>query len=96
MARRTDIHFPEHGEGKVPGLEEAFAVVLRRLRKRQNLSQEELALRSGLGRAFVSLLERSHRRPSLSTLYQMARALGVSPVEFLQAIDEELAKSNGR
>lgn len=90
MERRTATSFPDHDEGKVPGLDEAFAVVLRRLRRQRGLSQQEIANRSGLGRVFISLLERGQRRPSLSTLFQVAWALEVEPSELFSQLDTEL------
>lgn len=92
MTRRTQTEFPDHEEGKVPGLEEAFAVVLRRLRKARGWSQQEVGFRSDLGRVYLSLLERAQRRPSLSTVFQLSRALGVEPEEFIRMVAEELRK----
>jgi DNA polymerase V len=46
------------------------------------LSQEELALESGLDRTYVSMLERGIKSPTLTTVVALAEALDVPP-EFL-------------
>ncbi len=84
-----DLEGPEY-DGVVIGLEHAFGKVLRQLRMSRNLSQQELATESGLGRTFISLLERGLRRPSLSTIFLLSRPLGLSPAQLVQAVDEKL------
>jgi transcriptional regulator with XRE-family HTH domain len=54
-----------------------FALNLRIERKAQALSQERLALRAKIHRTEVSLLERGHRDPRLSTIVRLSRALNV-------------------
>ena len=51
---------------------------LKRLRLAQDLSQEELAHRSGLHRTYLSGLERAGRNPTLHVLDTLACSLGVS------------------
>jgi hypothetical protein len=50
---------------------------IRILRELRELTLEELASRSGIGRAFLSLLESRRRQPSVGTLRRLADALGV-------------------
>ena len=58
--------------------------VIRQLRERKNLTQEELAKKAGITRSHLSLLEAGHRRnPSLDVLKRLARALGVPVTELL-------------
>jgi transcriptional regulator with XRE-family HTH domain len=72
------------------GPEEAFGLVLRDLRKERALSQESLALESQLDRTFISLLERGLRQPSLTTIFQLARPLGLSPEDLVAAVSKAL------
>lgn len=58
---------------------QAFGLVLRECRASAGISQEELALRAGLDRTYISLLERGRRQPTLTTLFALAGILGVSP-----------------
>lgn len=48
-----------------------------RIRKQKDLSQEELAVKSGLSQTTIGLLEVGQRRVSLKTLQKIASALGV-------------------
>ncbi len=64
-----------------------MAARIRRARERQSLTQEELAVRSGISVSFASLLERGERSPSYETLLQVAFALGVAPTELLGEAD---------
>lgn len=75
--------------------EQAFGIVLRDLRQAQSMSQETLALESELDRTFISLLERGLRQPSLTTLLQLARPLGVAPQDLVAAVVAELTHGGG-
>jgi len=62
-----------------------LATVLRELRERRDLTQEELAKRAKVTRSHLSLLEAGHRKnPSLEVLKRLARALGVPVTELLE------------
>jgi transcriptional regulator with XRE-family HTH domain len=50
---------------------------VRRIRLSRELSQEAVAERMGIDRAYVSALERGHRNPTIITLWLLAEALGV-------------------
>lgn len=54
-----------------------FGANLRRIRKQDDLSQEEVGFRSSLHRTEVGLLERGARVPRIDTLVKLAGALGV-------------------
>lgn len=47
-------------------------------RKKRGWSQEELAAASDLDRSHIGYLEQGRRRPTVSTLFKIARALDVS------------------
>ena len=70
-------------------LEKAFGHILQQMRRKKGLSQEELGLKSGYHRTYISLLERGHKCPSLRSLFGLAEALDVEPtfiIEHLQKI----------
>jgi transcriptional regulator with XRE-family HTH domain len=54
-----------------------FGATLRRVRHAKDISQEELAVRCGLHRTEISLLERGLRSPRLCTLLLLATELEV-------------------
>src|SRR5689334_23926403 len=51
---------------------------LRELREAHNISMRALAAKSGLSANALSMIERGKASPSVSTLYKLAEALGVS------------------
>ena len=55
-----------------------------RLRDEASLTQEQLAERSGLTQQYISDLERGKCNPTIVTLYELAQALGVGPVELVR------------
>lgn len=55
-----------------------------RLRHEQGLTQEQVAELSGLSQQYLSDLERGRRNPTIITLYELARALGVSHVALVE------------
>jgi transcriptional regulator with XRE-family HTH domain len=61
-----------------------FGANVRRIRRAQDLSQEELAHRAGVHRTYLSALERSGgRNPTIKVVERIAKALGVKPGELL-------------
>jgi transcriptional regulator with XRE-family HTH domain len=63
-----------------------FALNLRRVRKREDLSQEELARRASLHRTAIGFLEHAERVCRIDTLCCVAGAMGVPPGELLDGI----------
>jgi transcriptional regulator with XRE-family HTH domain len=57
---------------------------LRRVRERAALTQEELARRSGVGRATIAGLETGSRRAQPRTIQRLAGAIGVDPNELVE------------
>jgi len=55
---------------------------LRELREARNISMRALATKSGLYANALSMIERGRASPSVSTLYKLAEALGVSITSF--------------
>ena len=61
-----------------------FGRRLRELRTKRGLSQEKLALESGLDRSYVGGVERGERNVSLRNVEKLARALGIPAADLLQ------------
>lgn len=62
-------------------IDAVYAEVAKRIvseRKKQNITQERLAAMSDVDRTHMGLIEQGRRRPTLSTLYKLANALGTS------------------
>lgn len=62
---------------------------LRDLREARNISMRALATRSGLSANALSMIERGRASPSVSTLYKLADALGVSITSFFSSNNEK-------
>jgi len=60
-----------------------------RLRREKDLTQEEVALRSGFSQQYLSGLESGKRNPTIVTLYELAQALHVSHMDLVRADDNE-------
>jgi transcriptional regulator with XRE-family HTH domain len=64
---------------------------LRRLRLERGLSQEELALRAGIDRTYISALERGVYSATVTMIGKIADVFGVEPAALL-----ERSKPRGR
>lgn len=64
-------------------LRRALPAELTKLREVRGLSKNELAVRTGLARSFITTLEQGGAAPSVETLGRIAFALGISPGEIL-------------
>ncbi|WP_253608304.1 MULTISPECIES: helix-turn-helix domain-containing protein [unclassified Bradyrhizobium] len=57
---------------------------MRRLRAARGLSQEALALESGINRTYLSGVERSERNVSIDNVARIAKGLNVEPWKLLK------------
>lgn len=81
--RKTNRHIqPE------PGPERAFGDALREIRKEKGISQEQLALDSGLDRTYVSLIERGSQSPTVRNVVRLANMLGVNPSQIIVRMEQ--------
>ncbi|MBD0416825.1 helix-turn-helix domain-containing protein [Oryzicola mucosus] len=64
-------------------LRTAFGINLQRIRRQRGLSQEQLAARAGLARAYLSGAEAGRRNPTLDTIEAFAQVLEVDAAELL-------------
>lgn len=60
-----------------------FGDLLRKKRVQKGLSQEELALKTGLHRTYVGSVERGERNLSIENIYIFAKALDCLPTELI-------------
>jgi len=66
-----------------------FGERVRELRLAKELSQEELAFRSGVHRTYLGGIERGKRNPSLKNVAAVAKALGVTLSQLFSFGDEK-------
>jgi transcriptional regulator with XRE-family HTH domain len=56
-----------------------------RIRREKGLTQEQVEERSGFSQQYISGLEQGRRNPTVVTLYELAHAVGVTPLDLLRA-----------
>lgn len=61
-----------------------FGQKMKLLRKGRNLSQEELAIKSGLNRPYISAIEQGKRNVSLEVIEKLAEALEIEIKVFFE------------
>ncbi len=61
---------------------------IRKQRKKHEISQMELALRTGVSTAFINAIENKQKWVSASTLARLSKALDVKPYELFLSGDE--------
>jgi len=62
---------------------------IRDLRKSQNMSQEELALKAEIDRSYVGGIERGERNVSFLTLVKLAKCLNCKITDFTKDIPND-------
>jgi transcriptional regulator with XRE-family HTH domain len=67
----------------------ALGRALRGLRQAAGLSQEQLGLEAGVQRNFISLIETGQNQPTITTIFKLARALGMKASELVAAAEIE-------
>ena len=73
-------------------LKRVFGDELRKARKAVGISKEKLALQVGLDRTYISMLERGLRQPSLTTIFLLCPALGLTSVELVSRVEKRIKK----
>ena len=64
-----------------------LAEAIKKQRTLLKLSQEQLAIRCGFDRTYISMLERGKRNPSLLNLLRLAQGLETSVSKLTEAYD---------
>lgn len=71
-----------------------LAAVIRALRTRAGLTQEQLASRAGLTRRYIQSIENEKQEATLSTIFIIAAALEISPTQIVSEIEHALANGS--
>jgi len=69
-------------------LKTAFGEVLKELRLKRQLTQQQLADYTGMDRAYISELERGLLLPSLETIFKLASELKIKPGDLVERVDQ--------
>ena len=68
----------------------AFGQNLRKIRQETSYTQEKLALESGISRSHIAMIEAGKRDITLTNLFKISRALGISLSELFEFDDTEM------
>lgn len=66
-----------------------FGSIIRKYRHIKEISQEELAARTGLHRTYISEVERGERNVSLVNIVKISTGLEVNPSIIFKGLEEE-------
>lgn len=64
----------------------SFGDVIRSIRKKKKLSQEELADQAGLHRTYIGMIERGEKNITLENIYKLSKALQTPMSELFSKI----------
>lgn len=64
-------------------------MVVRRLRLAAGLTQEELSFKARLQRNYISSIELGEKQPSLTTIFKLSHALGLTPGRLLDLMEDD-------
>jgi transcriptional regulator with XRE-family HTH domain len=74
----------------VDTVDQALGQALRKLRTDRGWTQAELALRAGMDRSFVSLIELGRNSPSVRMLVRLCQALDTRPGDVLHDVERRV------
>lgn len=75
-----------------PSLQVATGTVILRERRKRHLTQQALADQAGLQRVYIVGIEAGKRSASLTVIFALAQAMGMTATELVRKIQDELAK----
>lgn len=72
-----------------------FADELRKLRAEAGLTQEQVAVRAGVTREYVSMLEAGRNTPTIDVFIRLCRAVDAKPATVVRRLEVEMFPSKG-
>lgn len=63
-----------------------FGSRIQELRKKNNLTQSELAEKIGLSTNFIGMVERGERNTSVNKIFKLAKAFNISLAQFFETL----------
>ncbi len=78
----------------MPYNSKALGIVIGRLRTSKGLTQEKMSGLAGIARSHLVALENGEKTVRLSTLWNIAYALGLKPSELIRLVEQELEKGD--
>jgi transcriptional regulator with XRE-family HTH domain len=75
-------------------IDKFFASVLKKKREARGITQDALATLSELDRTYISMLERGLRKPSLQTVFSLAKSLEIEVTELIREVENDWKNQN--
>ena len=75
-----------------PHLSQAIGNAIEIFRRDRGMTKSALAEFAWLERRYLREIEQGEKKPTVNAVYSICEALGVSPLEFFQKVEEERAK----
>ncbi|WP_238404180.1 helix-turn-helix domain-containing protein [Paenibacillus paridis] len=75
-----------------PDIKPILGKLIKTLRIKQSLSQEDLAGLCNVDRSYVSLIERGENEPSISKIFEICEGLKIRPTNFFGLVELEYNK----
>jgi transcriptional regulator with XRE-family HTH domain len=72
-------------------LESVFGRALRTARQGRSISQEALAAEAGYHRTYIGQIERGEKSPSIRTVFDLAKVLGLRPSLLIADTEDALS-----
>lgn len=70
--------------------DQAFGQALRYARTKRKWTQTDLALRAGVDRNYVSLIELGRNSPSVRLMFRLCDALDITPSDMLKDVERRM------
>ena len=67
-------------------LSKDFGLVIKDLRKKQKLSQEELAEKAGVHRTYIGMIERGEKNVTLENINKLAKAFNLRMKDLFESL----------
>lgn len=88
----TDSQLANDSNKKYSPITQQFAIILKRLREENNMTQHELVNSSGLSLRMISDMERGIRQPTLITLFKLSKGLNISILALIERLLKEMGE----
>ncbi len=63
--------------------------IIKSLRIKNDMNQEDLAFACDVDRSYISMLERGLNEPSLTKIFDISKALNITPSQFVKMVEIE-------
>jgi len=70
----------------------AIGKVIKALRLKRGLSQEDLAFTCDVDRSYISMIEVGRNEPSVSKIFDICQGLKIKPSDFIRLVEVEVEK----